>query len=133
MTKEIKEELREKLAEIEHQRWADWQKWCHKVLRENCPSLELEKVLKRWDKQIATDYKDLTEKEKDSDRKQVDGYWSLIQKALSNNTKRVKKEIESIVSKHIGSCDHPCEECRTAREILKEIEGTHIKGRKRDG
>ena len=32
-----------------------------------------------------------------------------------------RKEFESIVSKHIGSCDQPCEECRTAREILKAI------------
>jgi len=31
-------ELREQLAAIEHERWADWQKWCHKVLRENNPS-----------------------------------------------------------------------------------------------
>ena len=80
--KKLKKELREKLANIEHQRWADWQRWCHKVLRENCPSPELEKVLERWDKQIVTKYKDLSEKEKDSDRKQVDRYWPLIEKAL---------------------------------------------------
>ena len=32
-----------------------------------------------------------------------------------------KKEIRNIVSGHIGSCDHPCERCETAREILKQI------------
>jgi len=74
--KQIK--LMEKLADIEHQRWADWQKWCHKVLRENCSSDKLEKVLKRWDKQIKTNYKDLPEQEKDSDREQVLRYWNLI-------------------------------------------------------
>jgi hypothetical protein len=73
-----KTKLFEKLADIEHQRWASWQKWCHKILRENCPSLELEKVLERWDKQIKTKYKDLTEKEKNEDRKQVMRYWNLI-------------------------------------------------------
>jgi hypothetical protein len=66
-----KDELFEELADIEHQRWSDWQAYCHKVLRENCPSPELEEVLKRWDRQIATPYKDLSEKEKDSDREQV--------------------------------------------------------------
>ena len=71
-------DLFEKLAEIEHQRWSDWQKWCHQVLRENCPSLELERVLEKWDKQIATSYADLTEKEKDSDRKQVMRYWHFV-------------------------------------------------------
>ena len=87
MTK-TKKKLKEKLANIEHQRWADWQRWCHKVLRENCPSPELEKVLERWDKQIVTKYKDLSEKEKDSDRKQVDRYWPLIEKALRAKGKK---------------------------------------------
>ena len=93
MTK-TKKEFKEKLANIEHQRWADWQKWCHKVLRENCPSPELEKVLERWDKQIATDYKDLTEKEKDSDREQVERYWPLIDRALQAREKEMKGIVE---------------------------------------
>ena len=76
MTK--KEEMYEKLSAIEHERWADWQKWSHKILRENCPSPELEKVLERWDRQIATPYSELSEKEKQSDRDQVDRYWYLI-------------------------------------------------------
>ena len=71
-------ELYEKLAEIEHKRWGDWQKWCHKVLREHCPSPELEKVLERWDKQIATSYEELSEEDKQKDREQVDRYWNLI-------------------------------------------------------
>ena len=58
----------EKLADLEHKRWSGWQTHCHKILRERCPSKELEKVLKRWDKQIETDYKDLSEREKEMDR-----------------------------------------------------------------
>ena len=72
--------LFEQLALIEHTRWADWQIWCHEVLRLNCTSNRLEKVLKRWDRQIATKYKDLSEKEKDSDREQVMKYWHLLDK-----------------------------------------------------
>jgi hypothetical protein len=79
-----KDELFEKLADIEHQRWADWQKWCHKVLRENCPSEKMEKVLERWDRQIETTYSKLSEKEKDSDRDQVLRYWNLISTSLEN-------------------------------------------------
>lgn len=75
-------ELIEKLAAIEHQRWADWQKWCHKVLREelnpNGVHNDLEDVLVRWDKQIATPYAELSESEKQSDRDQVMRYWPLI-------------------------------------------------------
>ena len=58
----------EKLADLEHKKWSGWQTHCHKILREMCPSKELEKVLERWDKQIATDYKDLSEREKEMDR-----------------------------------------------------------------
>jgi hypothetical protein len=71
--------LREKLADIEHQRWADWQKWCNAVIREHIDSPKAtEARLKLWDKQIATPYKDLTEQEKDSDREQVDRYLPLL-------------------------------------------------------
>ena len=60
--------LVEELADLEHRRWAHWQTHFHKVLRENCPSEALEKALARWDKQIATQYKDLSEREKEMDR-----------------------------------------------------------------
>lgn len=84
------EELRENLAAIEHERWSDWQKWCHKVLRENCPSPDLEKILERWDKQIATPYQDLSEQEKQSDREQVDRYLHLIT-TYSNKQSRLAR------------------------------------------
>ena len=73
------QELREQLAAIEHERWADWQKYCHRVLRDNNPSPEQGDILERWDRQIETPYADLTELEKQSDREQVDRYWHLIQ------------------------------------------------------
>lgn len=71
--------LIEQLAAIEHERWADWQKWCHKVLRENNPSPEQGDILERWDRQIETPYAELSEKEKQSDRDQVARYLPLIQ------------------------------------------------------
>ena len=64
-------ELVEKLADLEHKRWSNWQTWCHKILREHCPSEAMEKVLARWDKQIAMDYKDLSEREKEMDREEA--------------------------------------------------------------
>ena len=84
--------LFEKLADIEHQRWSDWQTWCHKILRENCPSPELEKVLERWERLISIPYKDLKEKEKESDREQVMRYWYLIQDEISCSMKDAIKE-----------------------------------------
>lgn len=76
------EELKEKLADIEHQRWSHWQEYCNKVLREQVPKLGLEKALERWDRQINTPYAELSEKEKQSDRNQVERYWGLIEEYL---------------------------------------------------
>lgn len=100
MTNQSIDELREKLADIEHQRWADWQAWCHKILRENCPSPELEAVLERWDKQIETPYSALTDKEKASDMEQVDRYWPLINSYIATE---VIRELEMLdTRRHYG-------------------------------
>lgn len=79
-------ELREKLAAIEHERWAHWQRYVHSVCYENKgvggePTGELtipSEHARRWERQIETPYHELSEKEKDSDREQVDRYWQLI-------------------------------------------------------
>ena len=100
---DYKQEI-EELADIEHQRWSDWQAWCHKILRENCPSPELEKVLERWDKQIATPYKDLSEQEKQSDRDQVARYFPilthLINKAREKDLQKYLDQMREIMAEN---------------------------------
>jgi len=79
-------ELREMLAAIEHERWAHWQRWMH----DQCPSSPVTgdriipaQLIERWERQIATPYEKLSEREKDSDREQVDRYLSLaIERAV---------------------------------------------------
>jgi len=84
--KEKYKELREKLAEIEHQRWADWQRYCHsRGERTNNGEGDLiipKHFVDGWEKQIETPYSELSEKEKDSDREQVDRYWYLIEEVI---------------------------------------------------
>lgn len=92
---DYKQEI-EELADIEHQRWSDWQAWCHKILRENCPSPELEKVLERWDKQIATPYKDLSEQEKQSDRDQVARYFPILTHLIKMARIDLLQELEAL-------------------------------------
>lgn len=77
-----REELIEKLAAIEHERWAHWQKYLHSLCQLNSDgSLTIPtSLVNKWNKQIETDYKDLSEKEKDSDREQVMKYLPLISK-----------------------------------------------------
>lgn len=94
---EIDQQVIEKLAEIEHERWSDWQKWCHKILRENVFGVDsLEKVLERWDKQIATPYPELSEAEKQSDRDQVERYLPIINSLIAAHEKEV---LESIMAR----------------------------------
>ena len=84
--------LRELLADIEHQRWADWQSYVHlQLINDYTIPVGL---FQRWKKQIETSYKDLSEKEKDSDREQVDRYLPLIQKTLKERELGVIAEIE---------------------------------------
>jgi len=77
-------ELMEKLAHHEHARWADWQEYLHSKCRKlEEESGETSLIIPAWqvtraERQIKTDYKDLSEAEKDSDREQVMRYWKLI-------------------------------------------------------
>ena len=66
-------DLVELLSSKEHQRWAKWQKYLHSCCIENQDgSLTIPKdKVDRWTRQIKTDYENLSEKEKESDRKQV--------------------------------------------------------------
>jgi mannose-6-phosphate isomerase-like protein (cupin superfamily) len=63
-------ELREKLADLEHKQWAHWTKYMLENLSDR------EKA--RWERQIDTDYKDLSEKEKDGDREWADKVLDIL-------------------------------------------------------
>jgi hypothetical protein len=79
------ERLVEKLAKIEHERWSHWQRYVHsKGSRQSDGSLLLPaELVRRWDKQIETEYDGLSDEEKDSDREQVRKYLPIIASALS--------------------------------------------------
>ena len=82
-----KTELFEKLADIEHQRWADWQTYLHSKLQYSEYKKDGRTIAfyildpgdyEHWSRQIDKGYEELSEKEKDEDRKQVMRYWKLI-------------------------------------------------------
>lgn len=71
--------LYEELAEIEHQRWADWQAYLFSRSEWTKDGYIIPRELcMHWQRQIDTPYSLLSEKEKDSDREQVDRYVPLI-------------------------------------------------------
>lgn len=76
-------ELKEQLAAVQHDIWAHWVKYVISKCRTNIfdPSLEIPSWLAvRWRRQTNTDYKDLSEEEKKSDREQANKFWELIER-----------------------------------------------------
>lgn len=87
------DELKEKLAEIEHERWADWQKWIHLVY-EN-PTRPFEEAIANWKVQIDTPYSKLSDREKASDMEQVDRYWPLVLSFIRTEKLKLLAEVKS--------------------------------------
>lgn len=85
--------LIEQLAEIEHQRWAGWQRYLHsKFVTRTDGNMKYRTVLPvtlvaRWERQIATPYSELSEQEKQSDRDEVMRYWPIIEKLVDDYEK----------------------------------------------
>jgi len=76
--------LREALAALEHDRWARWQSHLHSKCDE-CPDGGLyipPGYVRHLQRQITTKYADLTESERDSDRKEADNTLVVIAKTL---------------------------------------------------
>jgi hypothetical protein len=87
-------ELRQQLAAIEHERWADWQRYCHSKLTETLNGMMMEwPDYKHWERQIDTTYADLTPEEQASDMEQVERYWPLINTYIA---RRVLEELEGL-------------------------------------
>jgi hypothetical protein len=84
MQKHELDDLTEKLASIEHERWSHWQQYMHsKGVKQPDGSLVIPAdLVERWEKQIATPYDALTDKEKESDREQVRKYLPLVVETL---------------------------------------------------
>jgi hypothetical protein len=82
--------LLEDLSALEHERWAHWQSYLHaKCKRNDDGSLTIPaKLVAHWEKQMTTEYSDLSEEEKESDRDQVRNYLPVIEAALVSNNKQ---------------------------------------------
>lgn len=76
----------DRLAAVEHQRWAHWQSYMHgKGTMQADGSLLLPPdLVARWEKQIKTPFEKLSSDEQESDREQVRHYIPAITGILSN-------------------------------------------------
>lgn len=79
-----RQDVLDRLAEIEHERWAHWQRFVHDSCHEQEDgSLVIPvEMVRRWERQIATPYSELTEAERDSDIEQVRRYLPVVIGAL---------------------------------------------------
>lgn len=80
-------ELLERLASVEHDRWAHWQRYLHSQCTPvgNDGALLIPgELVHRWEAQIKTPYSALTEEQKESDRQQVRRYLPVIVEALGD-------------------------------------------------
>ncbi|WP_263057042.1 hypothetical protein [Pantoea agglomerans] len=77
----------EMLSEIEHERWSRWQKYLHKKCVPNDDgSLTIPvDLVDKWEKQMNTPYKELSDKEKDSDRELVLDKFHLLDKIFNKS------------------------------------------------
>lgn len=77
--------LVDRLAAVEHERWAHWQEHLHAqcTTMDDGSLLIPAELVARWSTQIATSYDDLSDAEQESDRQQVRRYLPLIIAAIA--------------------------------------------------
>jgi hypothetical protein len=77
-----REELKEELADLAHKMWIHWMNHIFSVCCEPncCGDVHMRgPEVSRWLRQMGTEYKDLSEKEKESDRVQAEKMLSIIE------------------------------------------------------
>lgn len=79
--------LIETLADNEHARWASWQRYLlSKCIKNKDGSLTIPKELvEYWEYEINIKYKDLPDRIKERDRREVKQILELIKKTIKNN------------------------------------------------
>lgn len=72
--------MREKLADYAHRAWSGWTKYLFSkgTFNEDGTWTMPKWAVERWQRQMNTDYKDLPDSEKESDRKEADEMLSIV-------------------------------------------------------
>lgn len=126
----MEEKFVEKGAELEHIRWAKWQNYLHTFLVWNNEiqmwTLPHEKK-EWWDSEIRTPYSMLTEKQKESDRKEARQYLPLLSSTVSQALKEQRDTTLKLIDKYYlqycreqNGLDH-CKNCGLNIEELEKL------------
>lgn len=109
-----KKDVREMLAELCHDQWSGWMKHLHSNCYPERGQFDIdtgnmiipEWAIERWKRQMKTEYKDLSEPEKNSDRKEADKFIDLLSK-INKGELEMNEEIVDI-SNEVEGEDMPC-------------------------
>ena len=75
-------EIKEQLAEYAHYQWSGWMRYLFGKgeFNEDGTWTMPKWAVERWTRQMNAEYKDLSEEEKDSDRKEAEGMLNILNK-----------------------------------------------------
>ena len=76
----------EDLADYEHESWSDWQSYLFsRCVENNDGSMTIPKdLVQRWQRQIETPYSKLSEREKQSDRDQIEKAIPILKRMVND-------------------------------------------------
>lgn len=136
---ELRNELLEKFAALEHERWGRWQSYLHSKLftlteYSKNPHLKVmpTELISHWEKQIKTPYSNLSEHEKEMDRKEVMPYLDTFiplldayadQKVLEREEKLAymyERQLEEVLTKLLIKSQQT-DDVRQIRHEIKEV------------
>jgi len=122
-------DLKEKLAAIEHERWTDWMRYLFgKGYRREDGAIILGKHdVKRWMIQCGTDYAELSELEKQSDRDQVDRYWGLVSRPFCDDCMDLdllRKQVKDLKASPWVKCEDRMPKDHRPAFLAKDLVGT---------
>lgn len=103
----MEEKLMETLADLEHRRWANWQKYLHSLcIKNEDGSLTIPKErVDHWNWEIETEYKNLPEKLKEYDRAEVRQQCKILFSIIENLENKVLTLTKNQCSKNLlGLC-----------------------------
>ena len=83
----------EELAACEHERWSHWQSYMHSQSEKKTDGTLVipASLVTRWERLMNTEYRELSEKEKESDREQVRRYIPILQSILEKVYRRANQ------------------------------------------
>ncbi len=96
------DKIREELAKYAHNQWTGWMDYLFEKSIDNSDgTVTIPKwAVDRWKAQCKTNYEDLSEKEKDSDRSEADGMLNILSRDEEIDE---QKEIINVLSDYINN------------------------------